>query len=640
MAESIPKLFQEISRQYPNNAAQYHKNSDGEFQKTTFSQLYTEVGNFACGLLSLGKKRGDHIGLISENRKEWFICDLAILSIGAVDVPRGCDSTEGEISYILSFADCATVCAENEGQAEKILRNKRDIPGLKEIIILDPQFEKDTSLQGKLKDFVRGISLYTFEEIMNRGRDYQREHTGNFEDEIAQGLGEDTATIIFTSGTTGEPKGVMLTHEAFLNQVRGTPQLLNLTPDDIWLCVLPVWHSFERVMQYIALGSASSLAYSKPIGKIMLEDFEKLKPTWMASVPRIWSSIRAGIYRNINAEGGIKKALFSFFVGIGKIHARLSFLVRGLMPEFKRRIKFLDFLIAIIPFLLLYPLRALGNVLVFKKIQAKLGGRFTAGISGGGALPPEEDLFFAAAGILLLEGYGLTETAPVLGVRKQDRPVPGTVGPVFPGMTIRIVDDEGKTLPPGTKGIVMAKGPQIMQGYYNKEDLTREVLSEDGWLNTGDLGMLTRNNELKIMGRAKDTIVLLGGENIEPSPIEQRIQESVLIDHAVVVGQDKKYLGALIVPNFEELEQYAKDHNISYLQRDDLLESPEIQDLIHGIISETISSKNGFKQFERIYRFTLLPEPFDLGEELSQKQEIKRHVIYEKYKKEIEKLFI
>ncbi len=640
MADTIPRLLQEISRQYPNRPAQYHKDEKGVFQQTNFSQLYTEVGNFSCGLLSIGIKRGDHVGLVSENRKEWFICDLAVLSIGAIDVPRGCDTTEQELIYILSFAECRTTFVENETQLEKVLNNKKEIPSLKQIIVLDPEFQKDESLKGKLKDTLSGITLYTFQEIMNLGKEYHKENPQIFEDEVAKGSGNDIATTIFTSGTTGEPKGVMLTHEAFLNQVRGTPQLLSITPEDIWLCVLPVWHSFERVMQYIGMGQASALAYSKPIGKIMLEDFATLKPTWMASVPRIWSSIRAGVYRNINAEGGIKKGLFNFFVAIGKIHARLSYLVRGLMPEFRRRIKFFDFILAIIPFLLLYPLRALGNVLVFKKIKAKLGGKFVAGISGGGALPPEDDLFFAACGILLLEGYGLTETAPVLGVRKQHRPVPDTVGPVFPGMAIKVVDDEGNTLPPGTKGLIMAKGPQVMVGYYRKPDLTKEVLTEDGWFNTGDLGMLTRNNELKIMGRAKDTIVLLGGENIEPSPIEQRIEESMYIDQAVVVGQDQKFLGALIVPNFEELENYAKENNISYVQIEELIESAEIHDLIQRTISDIISAKNGFKQFERIYRFALLSKPFELGKELSQKQEIKRHVIYDIYKKEIGKLFV
>ncbi len=484
-----------------------------------------------------------------------------------------------------------------------------------------------------------GIDILTFAEIMHAGKEYRKEHPQEVTDLITEGKASDLATIIFTSGTTGEPKGVMLTHEAFMNQVRGVPKLLNVGAGDIWLCVLPVWHSFERIMQYVALGTASSLAYSKPIGKIMLEDFQKLRPTWMASVPRIWSSLKAGVYRNINSEGGIKKALFNFFVAVGKAHSTLSYMIRGLLPEFRRRSRILDILISFIPFSLLYPFKALGNVLVFKKIKAKLGGRFVAGISGGGALPPDVDKFFAAVGVLLLEGYGLTETAPVLGVRDQDHPVPGTVGPVFPGMTIQIVDEDGNVLPPGRKGTVMTQGPQVMLGYYKKPELTREVLSEDGWLNTGDLGMLTRNNELRIMGRAKDTIVLLGGENVEPGPIEQKLQESVYIEQAIVLGQDQKFLAALLVPNFEELEEYANEHTISYIGHEDLVECPEILELYNGIVSDLIHPKNGFKTFEQIFRTALIDKPFELGKELSQKQEIKRHVIEEMYKYKIKDLF-
>ncbi len=639
MAETIPQLLQEISSSYPDETAQLQKERDGVFQPTSFSRLYEEVLDCGSGLRSLGIQPGDHIGLISENRKEWLISNLATLSIGAVDVPRGCDSTRQEISYILHFSGSRTAFAENESQVEKILGVKKEIPDLSRLIVLDPGFDKDESLRGRLKELIGGVEILTFAEVMDAGKTYREEHPAEVTDLIADGKAADLATIIFTSGTTGEPKGVMLAHEAFINQVRGVPKLLNVGAGDIWLCVLPVWHSFERIMQYVALGTASALAYSKPIGKIMLEDFQKLKPTWMASVPRIWSSLKAGIYRNVNSEGGVKKALFNFFVGIGKAHATLSYMIRGLLPEFRRRSRVLDILGSFIPFSLLYPLKALGNMLVFKKIKAKLGGRFVAGISGGGALPPDVDKFFAAVGILLLEGYGLTETAPVLGVRDQDHAVPGTVGPVFPGMTIKIVDEEGKTLPPGRKGIVITKGPQVMLGYYKKPELTKEVLSEDGWLNTGDLGMLTRNNELRIMGRAKDTIVLLGGENVEPGPIEQKLQESIFIEQAVVLGQDQKFLAALLVPNFEELERYATEHTISYLGYEDLVECPEVVKLYNSIASEMIHPKNGFKTFEQIFRLCLLDKPFELGKELSQKQEIKRHVIAKLYKDKIKDLF-
>jgi long-chain acyl-CoA synthetase len=252
----------------------------------------------------------------------------------------------------------------------------------------------------------------TYDEVMAAGAKPLEKDPDMIEREIAQGTAEDIATIIFTSGTTGEPKGVMLTQRNYIYQIGCIPERVDVKPGDIWLSVLPVWHSFERIMQYVSIGCSSALAYSKPIAKIMLPDFESLKPQWMASVPRIWEAVRAGIYRNVKQDGGIKFALFRFFVAVGGAHAKLTNMLRGLEPDFKRRIRVLDALIAIIPWMLLYPLKALGKVLVFGKIKAKLGGKFVAGVSGGGALPPAVDVFFGAAGVLLLEGYGLTETGP------------------------------------------------------------------------------------------------------------------------------------------------------------------------------------------------------------------------------------
>jgi long-chain acyl-CoA synthetase len=452
------------------------------------------------------------------------------------------------------------------------------------------------------------------------------------------------ATIIFTSGTTGQPKGVVLTHHNFLHQVACIPNFITVKPGDVWLAVLPVWHSFERIMQYISLGSASAQAYSKPVGKIMLNDFAAVRPQWMASVPRIWESVRSGVIKKARAEGGIKWALFRFFVAVGGAHKRYDDLVRGRKPDFRGRSRFLDFLAGFIPWIGLWPLRALGNLLVFSKIKARLGGRFIAGVSGGGALPAAVDQFFGAAGILLLEGYGLTETAPVVAVRKQRHPVPGTVGRLIDETECQIRSEDGRILPPGEQGVVYIRGPQVMRGYYQRPELTEQVLSADGWFNTGDLGMLTHNNELKITGRAKDTIVLRGGENIEPLPIEQKLRESELIDQAIVVGQDRKFLGALIVPNAEAIrEALAAEESDADAgperTLEELVRDPRVFKLIEGEIGELVSGKNGFRGFELIFRFRLVADQFEIGRELSAKQEVKRHVINENYAELIDEMF-
>jgi long-chain acyl-CoA synthetase len=632
MAETLPKLLKKNAVDFSADPVQYSKDEQDNFQPTTYGQLFDEVKQCASGLASLGIKRGDHVGLISENRKEWLIMDLAVLSLGAADVPRGNDSMADEIRYILKFSDCETTIAENETQFKKIVSVLEDLNKLTQIIVLDQSFQPS-------EHKVKGISVYTFADVMDKGADYIEKNPDYVEKEIEQGKGDDVATLIFTSGTTGEPKGVMLSHRNFLHQVEHVPELLTVGRGDIWLAVLPVWHSFERIMQYIAVGTGSAIAYSKPVGKIFLGDFAKIRPSWMAGVPRLWEAVRSGIYRNVKSQGGVKKALFLFFVGVGGLHSHLENMMKGLLPRFKRRSRLLEIFLAVIPYLLLYPIRGLGNILVFKKIKHKLGGRFIAGISGGGALPSHVDRFFAAAGILLLEGYGLTETAPVLGVRKQWHPVPNTVGPVFPGTEIKIVDEAGNKLPPGHKGLVLARGPQVMLGYYKKPEETKKILSEDCWLDTGDLGMLTHNNELKIVGRAKDTIVLLGGENIEPVPIEDKLRESEFVDQAILLGQDQKFLACLIIPNTERLEEYAEENSVSYMDIESLIQTPEVQELFNDIINTQISPANGFKNFERIYRFKLINATLEVGKELSAKQEVKRHIVNDLYKKEIQKLF-
>lgn len=637
MKPTIPQLLEEIAEANGTMPAQMSKNANGDFVETDYATLRNRVEAFAAGLASLGVKAGDHVGLISENRAEWLIADLAVLSLRAADVPRGNDTTPDELQYILDFADCRIVCAEDREQAAKILSIARNLSHLEKLILLAAE-----QIDDKLQRSAGKIELLEFADIESAGTDALASDPDLVRRERDQGTEHETATLIFTSGTTGVPKGVMLSHRNFLHQVKHVPDLIHVGPGDIWLCVLPVWHSFERIMQYVALGTASSLAYSKPIGKILIADLSKIRPTWMASVPRIWEAVMASVYRNVKTQSPVKQALFHFFVSVGSLHANLANRLTGRLPRFAKRNRTIDALVSFLPWLLLLPLRGLGNLLVFGKLKKLLGGRFVAGISGGGALPSAVDAFFSAAGILLLEGYGLTETGPVLGVRAQDHPVPGTVGPVFPGTEIRIVDEHGAPLPPGVMGIIMARGPQVMSGYYKDPEQTASVLSDDGWINTGDLGMLTHDNELKITGRAKDTIVLLGGENVEPLPIEQKITESIYVDHAILQGQDQKVLGVLLVPNHDAA--MAKACELGFAAEGapfdvSILAHEEIREFYGSIVRDQVSAANGFKEFERIGPFHLVPGPLAIGDELSQKQEVKRHVIAEKYASDISAMF-
>ncbi|MBN1648447.1 MAG: long-chain fatty acid--CoA ligase [Spirochaetales bacterium] len=627
--ETLPRRFRDIVDLYSDTPALMSKDTENVFQNITFRELWRMVEAMAKGLSLLGIKKGSHVGIISDNRKEWIISDLAVLSLGAVDVPRGSDSTAGEIGYILDHSDSEITFAENPAQVEKIVSDPKRIKNLKKIIV----FEKKEQARAP-----KGIQLHSFDEIMLKGREALGGSESYLAGLVADGSGEDLATLIYTSGTTGDPKGVMLTHQAFLFQVDRIPYHLFIKPGQVMLSVLPIWHSFERAVEYLILLHGLCIAYSKPVGAVMLPDMAQVRPQWLPSVPRIWEGVRAAIYRNIQKEGALKQALFNFFVSVGSAYAYLRDLFLGRLPNFYGRIRILQILVACIPLILLLPLKGLGGLLVFGKLKAKLGGKFIAGISGGGALPPYVDNFFRAAGILLIEGYGLTETAPVTNVRMQNAPVPGTVGPFLPDIEYKLIGKNGETVGPGGKGVLHIRSPQVMNGYYKRPDATEKVLN-DGWLNTGDICMLTFNNELKIIGREKETIVLLGGENIEPVPIEEKLKESSLIDEVVIVGQDRKFLAALIIPNFDEMRKMAEQNNISWVDVSELCINPQITGKYHEIIQSLVNTKSGFKPFEQIFRFTLLPKEFEVGVELTNSLKVRRNYVFSAYNKEIDKLF-
>lgn len=634
MEKTIPKILREVAQQYPDIAAQYSKDEKGVFQPILYKDLLQYAYNFGAGLLSLGIQRNDHIGMISDNRKEWFQADMGIMGIGAIDVPRGCDATEKDLIYILSFAECETVIAENNTQAKKILSVHKEIKRIKRIISFEEIKEDTQKLAADEK-----VELMLFSEVLEKGKQYREKNEGKVEAEFEKGEIEDLACIIFTSGTTGEPKGVMLQYKNFITQLDELRERIPFIAGQKILCVLPVWHTFQRLCEYVVMCQACALCYSKPIGSIMLADFQKLNPVLMPAVPRVFEAIYDGIYKAMRKSGGITYAMFRFFVGVGILHSRMDRKLFRKAARFRNDNIVLLWIVLVIPWLLLYPLKALGSVLVYKKIRAKLGNSFMAGVSGGGALPPAVDEFFWSVGVSVVEGYGLTETAPVVCVRPIPKPIFGTVGTAIRGVEVRIVDETGNSLPVGKKGSVLVRGGIVMKGYYNKPELTAKAIDKNGWFDTGDIGMLTVNNELVLRGRKKDTIVLRGGENVEPLPLEMKMNESRYIFQSVTVGQDERYLAALIVPAQDEVIQYAKENNIEYTSYENLLKNENILKLFDSEIQNLVNAKNGFRLFERISKFALLPKQFEVGVELSAKQEVMRYKLTDLYSKEIKNLF-
>jgi long-chain acyl-CoA synthetase len=415
-----------------------------------------------------------------------------------------------------------------------------------------------------------------------------------------------------------------------------------ITTGDRFLSILPAWHSFERSVEYVLLYVGASNAYSKPTAQVLLKDFETEKPNYITSVPRIWESLHSAILYKIGKESAARRALFHLFVWAGIRRHRSVLKLTNLMPRFAptgalRR--FFEVLSSSLAAAALKPAVLLGDKLVYGKIREKTGGKLKAGISGGGALPSHVDDFFAGVGLTVLEGYGLTETSPIVAVRTFERPVPYTVGQLLPEVEVRIVDECGAELPKGKKGIIMVRGPLVMKGYYRNREATEKVLQQDGWLNTGDLGRFTLNGELQITGRAKDTIVLLGGENVEPLPIEQKLGECALIHQAMVVGQDRKKLGALIVPSFENLKSFADAEKIPYASIETLLEDERVVNAYRQEIRTLISHKNGFKTNELLTTFTLLPKEFEVGKELTHTLKMKRNLIADMFRERIEAMY-
>jgi long-chain acyl-CoA synthetase len=634
MEKTLPQILRRVVRTYPDVVCQYFKAPDGSWATVTYKEFFRRVTEFAGGLLSIGVKRGDNIGVISDNRKEWLQANFAIAALGAIDVPRGCDATDRDLRFILSVVDCETCIAENSAQLKRILEYKDELPKLRQAILFDPPDDDSARLAGR-----RGIGLFTFDRMLLKGAEFNASHPGEIETELLKGESSDTATVIFTSGTTGEPKGCVLSHQNFIAQFDELVERIFLPVGGVALSVLPVWHVFERACEYIIFVQGGALAYSKPIASIMLADFLSINPTLFPAVPRVFEAVYQGVQRAMKKTGGFVYALFRFFVAVGRLRSKIDRRLFRKTARFGNDHIVLSWIVLFIPWILLTPIHALGGALVFKKVRAKLGNRFVAGVSGGGALSPDTDNFFWSAGINIVEGYGLTETAPVVSVRPIPAPVFGTVGSPIRNVEVKVVDEEGRELPPGKKGILKIRGKTLMKGYYKRDDLTGAVIDGDGWFDSGDLAMLTVSGEIVLRGRIKDTIVLRGGENIEPLPIEMKLNELSVVQRSMVVGQDQRTLGALIVPEKDEVIAFAHARSVSYSTYEELLQNPEIIKMFNHEIQGAICAKNGFRLFERVNQFTLLPNQFEVGKELSAKQDISRYRIAEMYAKEIKAMF-
>lgn len=619
---------------FPSRISHRFRTASG-FGTKTWSDFHSEIQALSAGFYSAGLKKGTHASFFADNRYEWALTDYALMVLSAVSVPRGSDTAPKEQKLIYTHSDSSFLIMENIKHLNDLLAEF----SLGETTAIEKIFLMDRT-EGQVPSIVQGKITY-FDEILSAGRKYLEQYPGFYAESTAAIDPDETMTIIYTSGTSGNPKGVMLSHNNFLHNVRVISPLLqiDLEAAECTVSILPSWHVYERCYSFCASTGAICTAYSSV--KTLQEDLQVYKPTLMASVPRVWETFYTKMKAKIETQPKFKQAIFNFFLAAAKARLNAHNYVQGHVLSFRKRSalrKIAGLLVRHAMLVFLHPLY-LVSIKLFKPMRDLMGGNLRASFSAGGSLPIYIDQFFNAVGVKLVNAYGMTETSPGIITRRLDRNTLGAIGIPLEETKIKIIKENGWPASPGEKGIIHVKGAQVMKGYYKNPEATKAVLAEDGWLNTGDIAAMSFSGDVLMTGRAKSTIVLLGGENTEPEPIEEKLMESVFIDHAVVFGQDKKGLTAVISVNEEKLKHLAERMKISWheltVKGTDIIKHNAIIEFLGKEIKRLISRKTGFKPFEKISNFVVTVKKFSIGDELTQTLKVKRGHVEKKYKEHL-----
>jgi len=570
--------------------------SDRAFRGITYDALQNLVSEFALGLASLGVKRGDAVALLSENRPEWVVADMAIMKLGAVSVSIYTTLTAKQIEFILNDAGVKYIIVSNQFQLAKVTKILPAVPQLQKTVIFT---EKNGSL---------GENVHSYARVLERGREFGAAHPDYLRNEERKISPEDILTIIYTSGTTGNPKGVVLTHRNLVSNMRDSAKCIPFNHDDIVLSFLPLSHSYERMGAYYTVMSLGGrIAYAESIESVR-ENLVEIRPTVVTTVPRLFERIYNRLMIEVEQSTPLRQKFFAWSVETGKRY-KLAQRARKFSPVLSLAYRIAD-------------------AVVFRKIRARTGGRIRFFVSGGAALPRELGEFFDAIGILILEGYGMTESSPVISVNRLEEYKFGTVGKPIPNVQVCIAED----------GEILVRGPNVMKGYWKNPAATAEVIDGDGWLHTGDIGHFDEEGFLTITDRKKHLFVTSGGKNISPQHIEDLFLQSRFIDQFVLIGDGKMFLTALIVPEFSALKEYASRNGIAYANLDDLSSKPEITALFEKEIADI---QKHLANFERVRKFTLLRSPLTIENgEITPTMKVRRKVVESRFRNEIEKMYL
>ncbi len=593
---TLTEMFSRLCKKYSGTGREvYRYKLEGKYVGITYDELYTKVELFAHGLSSLGVKEGEKIAILSENRPEWVIADLASLAIGAVDVPIFPTLTAKQIEYILINGDVSVVVISNSYQYSKIKKIRGDLSGISHVISMNP------------KEGSRDKSLHDFSDVYESGKKERDRHRDRFEKWLLSRRPGDTATIIYTSWTTGEPKGVVLTHGNFVANMKGALAHIQISQEDSLLSFLPISHSFERMAgYYTALCTGATVSYAESI-ETVAQNLMEVRPTIVTTVPRLFERIHSTILKNVESGSTAKKRIFYWALEVGrKYHAAKK---RGIVGPILRS----EYVLA--------------DRLVFAKLKERTGGNIKFFVSGGAALARELGEFFESVGIFVLEGYGMTECSPVISANRVDDYKFGTVGKPLANVQVKIADD----------GEILTRGPHVMVGYYKDKSSTAEAIDKEGWLHTGDIGHFDTDGFIVITDRKKHLFVNSGGKNIAPQPIENMLQQSKYVDQVVLIGDKKRYNTALIVPDFDYLKEFAREQNISFASDEDLITREEV---IAAVEKDINNLQKDLAKYEQVRRFRLLPSAFTIESgDLTPTLKVKRKVVEQKYADLIESMY-
>jgi long-chain acyl-CoA synthetase len=594
--DTLAKLFwSRVERSSAGPAHQFKQG--GIWQTRTWREVGEIVRELAIGLIALGRQKGDAVALLSASRAEWVQADFAIFSAGCITVPVYPSYPPDLVAYVINDSGARTVFVEDAAQLAKVLEARERIPHLEHIVVMSgyeaPQPPK---------------AVLTWETLRRTGRDHAEAHKSTLAERVGNARPEDVASIVYTSGTTGPPKGVVQTHGNHVAALAASREATPVMEGWVHLLFLPLAHSFARLESFLGVAHGLTTAFAENLDKLR-DNLPEVRPHFICSVPRVFEKVYAGVLATAQAGSPTKRKVFQWAVGVGRDVSRHQ--QRGQPVPTGLEIK-----------------RKIAHALVFSKLHARLGGRLQWAVSGGAPLARDIAEFFHAAGILLLEGYGLTETCPALTFNRPDRFKFGSVGQALPGVTLKIAPD----------GEILARGANVAtRGYYKQPEATREVFEADGWFHTGDIGRIDEDGFLFITDRKKDLIVTAGGMNIAPQNIENLLKADPFISQVMVHGDRRPYPVALITLNAEELGKFAREQGVLTTDPAALVRHPKIVERV----ARTVEEKNtNLQSYAKIKKFSILPDDFTLeGGELTPTLKVKRKVVSEKYKKELEGLY-